>query len=66
MRSVYLVDFDAFYFCELLDSALHLHALSSFVAETFNEILCVLNHFLLVLIGAHLLFKSLLTQDEVF
>ena len=63
---VYFVYFDALDFGKLFDAALNPDALGGFVAEAFNEVFGVLNHFLLVLIGAHLLIEALLPQDEIF
>ncbi len=51
---------------KLLDAALHLHAFGGFVAETLDEILGVLNLFLLILVGAHLLFEALGAQSHIF
>ena len=48
---VFLIHFDALYLFELLDAALHLHSLGSFVPETFDEIFRILYLLLLILVS---------------
>ncbi len=66
MRGVHFIDFDAVDLGKLLDAALYLHAFGCLVAEPLYEILCFLDHLLLVLECAHLLFQSFLSQHYVF
>ena len=66
MRGVDLVDFDAFYFCQLLHAALHLHGFCGLIAEPFNESLGVGDFFLLVQICTGLLLDAFFTQFDKF
>ena len=51
---------------QLLDARLHLVRLGGFVAEFLDELLGLLDHPLLVLVGRHLLRPPLGAQDDVF
>ena len=66
MRGVHLIDFDAVYFGQLFDAALHLHALGGFVAESLDKVFGFLDHLLLILKSSHLLFETFLTQSDIF
>ncbi len=66
MRIVDFIDLYALDFCQLLHAALHLYGFGGFVAEALNELLGVCNLFLLVAIGAHLLFDALASQFDEF
>ena len=62
MRIVNFVNLDALNFLKLLDSALNLHRLCGLISEFLDKFLCVVNHFLLILISALLLLDSLFAQ----
>ena len=49
-------------FLQLFDAALHLYRFGGFVSEPLDKILCVGDHFLLVLVGAYLLLMPFLAQ----
>ena len=53
-------------FVELFYTALYLVAFCSLIAEPLNELLCLLNHFLLVLVCGKLLLHTLSPQFLVF
>ena len=55
-------DFDALEALELLDAGLYLGGLGGLVAEAFDELLGVLDLFLLVFVGAGLLFDALAAE----
>ena len=63
---VLFVHFDSVNLLQLLDSGLHLYGFGCLVAEAFDEILRVLNLFLLVLVGAELLFPAFLAEFHIF
>lgn len=49
---------------QLFDTALHLHGFGSLVPEALNEGFGLLDHLLLVEIGAYLLFMAFLTESD--
>ena len=55
---IFLIDFESLQFFELFDAALHLHGFCGFVAKSFDKIFGVGNHFLLIFVGAQLLFAA--------
>ena len=61
-RVIDFVHFQTLQFFQLLDARLHLHRLGSFVTESFNKGLGILNHFLLILVTAQLLFTAFFAQ----
>ena len=64
-RVVDLVNLDGHDLLQLLHLLLHLHGLRGLVAETFDEVLHLLNLLLLVLVGAQLLLTALLAQHDI-
>ena len=62
MRCVYLVDLYTLDFRKLLHAALHLHGFGGLISESLDKCLCVGNLFLLVKVGAGLLFDALFAQ----
>ena len=63
---VSLVYFNAFQLFESLDAGLYLIRFRRLVPELVDEVLCLLDHLLLVLVGCHLLAYPLLPQLQVF
>ena len=61
-RGVFEIHFKAFEFLQLLNAALNLDGFGGFIAEPLDEVLGVLNHLLLVLVGANLLLVAFLTE----
>ncbi len=64
MGGVDFVDLDALDFGKLLYAALNLDAFCGLITEAFDEFLGVLNHLLLVGVGALLLFEAFFAQFE--
>ena len=54
-RGVFQIHLQSLEFLQLFDAALYLYGFGGFIAESLDEILGVLNHLLLVLVGADLL-----------
>ena len=65
-RIVFLIHLDDVHLLQLFDTRLNLVGLSSFIAESFDEILCILNLFLLIFVSTQLLFSSLFPQFHIF
>ena len=61
---VFQIHFQTLEFVQLFDTALHLHALCRLVTEALDEFFRVLDHLLLILVGAHLLLMAFLTQRD--
>ena len=59
--SINIFDLDALDLLELFDTTLYLIALGGFVAEALDEVFGRLDLLLLILVGAALLLKALLT-----
>ena len=64
-RVVDLIDLDGHYLLQLLYLLLHLYGFGGLIAEALNELAHLLNLLLLVLIGAQLLFTTLLAQHDI-
>ena len=62
---VLFVHFDTVELLQLLDARLHLIALGGFVTELFDELLRLLYHALLVLVGGHLLLAPFAPQLHI-
>ena len=56
------IHLETFEFLQLLDAALYLDGFGGFISEALDEILGVLNHLLLVLVGADLLLMTFLAE----
>ena len=63
---IFFIYFNAVYFIQLFDTALHLYGFGSFIAEAFDEVFRILYLFLLVFVCTKLLFATFFTQDYKF
>ena len=64
-RVVNLIDLDGHNLLQLFHLLLHLYGLGGLIAEALNELTHLLNLLLLILVGAQLLFTTLLAQHDI-